>query len=358
MVCFFFSLLVSLLLFKSLIFCNWARYDHFFKRGRGNCYYKDPGFVLLLFLCFEKHLRSSGWETSPVIPGCHAVVGATHGKKYWHLWNLEVSCTHFPVSKTSINFHFQTWVFWEWLHCETRALFFSICRSGVTFPAVSDGPNSVRCWMLCSVGRSFAACVEMCTEKVNHIPQWAQNSWHQSGACSGGKRQAQFYLYSHPPAVVSGCGMGDRWSSSTASLKMQMSSSNYPFGCCCSLTQGEFWGEDDDKEGAALINTPQQGEGWQLGRGEALCQGKTSPSGSALAFQVALSQGLLCSSPRGCSRFWPSFSVLPPGSSNEVGQRGKVHASTFMCGIQDMWCSCIRTGAWHGGIKTKKQLCL
>lgn len=97
---FFFFLLVSLLLFKSLIFCNWARYDHFFKRGRGNCYYKDPGFVLLLFVCFEKHLSSSDWETSPVIPGCHAVVGATHGKKYWHLWNLEVSCTHFPVSKT------------------------------------------------------------------------------------------------------------------------------------------------------------------------------------------------------------------------------------------------------------------
>lgn len=85
-----------------------------------------------------------------------------------------------------------------------------------------------------------------------------------------------------------------------------MGSSNYPFGCCCSLTQGEFWGEDGDKEGATLINTPQQGEGWQLGRGEALCQGKTFPSGSALAFQVALSQGLLCSYPRGCSRFWPS----------------------------------------------------
>lgn len=124
-----------------------------------------------------------------------------------------------------------------------------------------------------------------------------------------------------------------------------MGSSNYPFGCCCSLTQGEFWGEDGDKEGDALINTPQQGEGWQLGRGEALCQGKTFPSGSALAFQVALSQGLLCSYPRGCSRFWPSFTVLPPGSSSEVGQRGKVHASTFMCGIQDMRCLCIRTGA-------------
>lgn len=110
-----------------------------------------PPWKLLLFVCFEKHLSSSDWETSPVIPRCHTVVGATHGKKYWHLWNLEVSCTHFPVSKTSINFHFQTWVFWEWLHCETRALFFSICRGGVTFPAVSDGPNSVRCWMLCSV---------------------------------------------------------------------------------------------------------------------------------------------------------------------------------------------------------------
>lgn len=57
----------------------------------------------------------------------------------------------FSCFQDLINFHFQTWVFWEWLHCETRALFFSICRGGVTFPAVSDGPNSVRCWMLCSV---------------------------------------------------------------------------------------------------------------------------------------------------------------------------------------------------------------
>lgn len=73
--------------------------------------------------------------------------------------------------------------------------------------------------------------------------------------------------------------------------------------------------------------------------------GKTFPSGSALASQVALSQGLMCSQPRGGSRFCLSFAVLPLGSFSGTVLRGKVHASTFMCGIQDMWCLLMRIGA-------------
>lgn len=153
-----------------------------------------------------------------------------------------------------------------------RALLFRICRSRVTFPAVSDGPNSVRCWMLCSVLKLCSVCwnvhwkgqphTTVSLEELTSV--WCLLRWK--------KATTFLFLFSQQQQAstssssVSGCRMGDGggWSSCSAqhSLEMQMGSSIHPLGCClssmcCSLTQGELWGGDGGKEGAALIPIPQ-----------------------------------------------------------------------------------------------------